>query len=86
MVFWFEPDDGLAGDLHIDKYYRNPKKSQRCSQNLWIRLFFWIFGFQWFFWMFWVLVESKKTLGNVWILLMSLVKIIIFSRFFLILL
>ena len=28
----------------------------------------------------------QKTLGNVWILLMSLVKIIIFSRFFLILL
>ena len=34
-----------------------------------------------FFLVFWV--ESKKILGNVWILLVSLAKFIIFSRFFL---
>ena len=54
----------------------NPK-TQRFSQNLWIHLFF---GFHFFFWIFGV--ESKKSLGNVWILLLSLVKIIIFSRIY----
>ena len=43
--------------------------------------FYGFFGFQCFIFDF--LGKIKKTLGNVWILLLSLVKIIIFSRLFL---
>ena len=57
---------------------KNPKIF---TESLDLQLFLEFLDFHVFFWIFWV--ESKKTLGNVWILLVSVVKIIIFSRVFL---
>ena len=55
---------------------KNPKIFTESLDSL---IFLDFFDLNGFFGIF--LVESKKNLGNVWILLMSLVKIIIFSSF-----